>query len=226
MDSLAVTLLVIMLPGITAAVIADKLVSHKRWTSFKFTLYAFVLGVGSYALLQIIAWLSDVIIFLIRCLIMDESFSGWTMLNTWQAIESDSPAINSWELILATTFSVLVAFASTWVINHKVFNKIASRIGISNKYGDENLYSYFLNARGIGWVYVRDQERGLTYQGLIKAFSETESMQELVMEEVSVYNYEDSAFLYEIPTIYLTKNMGEFVIEAVPFDLLEDSNNE
>jgi len=33
---------------------------------------------------------------------------------------------------------------------------------------------------------------------------------------VVVYRYEDSAKLYSVPTIYLSKTVGEFVIETIP----------
>ncbi len=53
MNQLVVTLAIILLPGIVAAVISDKITVHSKWTPFIFILYAFVLGVFSYTLLQI-----------------------------------------------------------------------------------------------------------------------------------------------------------------------------
>jgi hypothetical protein len=72
--------------------------------------------------------------------------------------------------------------------------------------------------------YVRDSEKGLTYQGRVVAYSETDHIQELVMSEVTIFRYVDSALLYSVPTIYLTKEMGKFVIEAIPKNLLGDEN--
>lgn len=58
MSELAVVIGIILFPGIIATVIADKLVVHVRpWGSFKYSLYAFVLGVMSYVGLQAVAWL-------------------------------------------------------------------------------------------------------------------------------------------------------------------------
>ena len=45
-------------------------------------------------------------------------------------------------------------------------------------------------------------------------------MQEIVLSEVTVYRYEDSAELYSVPTIYLNKKLGQFIIEAIPENLL------
>lgn len=225
MNSLAVTLAVIMLPGILAAVIADKLVSHDKWSSFKFGLYAFVLGVCSYVLLQGIIWLYDISAYVWACCLFSWDFSSpvpWVFLSTWRVPTELKPSIAHLELIGALPCSFIIAFIASWTINHKIINKVARKLGISNKYGDENLYSYFLNAKGIDWVYIRDREANLTYQGRIVSYSETETMQELVLSDVSIYSYQDSEHLYDVPSIYLIKEMGKFVIEVTPFDLLEE----
>ena len=111
------------------------------------------------------------------------------------------------------------------VINYKVFNKLAQKINVSSKYGDENLYSYYLNAKEIDWVYVRDIENNLTYQGRIESYAENDHMQEMVLYDVTVFRYQDSVQLYSVPTIYLNKEMGKFIIEAIPKELLGEEND-
>lgn len=218
MDSLAVTLLVIMLPGIISAVIADKIITHQKWSSFKFMLYAFLLGVGCYALLQLILWVWNLIV----SLVLSHPYIAWKTLNTWQVAETSTPSISAPELISASVLSIAIAFIAAYLINHKVINRLAQKFGVSIKYGDENLFSYFLNAEGIDWIYIRDIENGLTYQGRIVSFSETDAMQEIVLQDVSVFSYNESLLLYEIPSIYLIKEMGKFIIEVIPFELLEE----
>lgn len=211
-----------MLPGIIAAVIADKLVVHSKWPSFKFSLYALVLGMLSYSALQAVYYAWDILS------TFSFSPSRWSHLNTWSAIIDDQPQIYPPELLSATVLSIGVAFLVTFIVNYKVFNKIAQRLNISFKYGDENLFSYYLNAKDLDWICVRDIENDLSYQGRIVSYSETETdtVQELVMAEVTVYRYSDSAELYWIPTIYLSKLMGKFVIEEVPpFNTKGDNGN-
>lgn len=217
MNQLVVTLIVILLPGIIATVICDKITVHSKWTSFKFGIYALVLGVFSYSILQLIYYAYDIIKY---C-----SFSPakWHHLSTWNAAVADNPSIPALELALAFMLSIPVSFFAAFLINHKIFNKIAQKIHVSSKYGDENLFSYYLNAKEIDWIYVRDIENNLSYQGRIVSYSETEVMQELVMSEVTVYRYGDSAELYSVPTIYLTKDTGKFIIEAIPQNLLGEA---
>lgn len=219
MNQLIVTLIVVLLPGIVAAVICDKITVHSKWTPFKFGVYAFVLGVFSYASLQMLYYIFDVIS---NCSFNPEQ---WSHLKTWDATVSDNPSIPALEITFATLFALPTSFIAAFFINHKVFNKISQWLKVSSKYGDENLFSYYLNADEIDWIYVRDKKNNLTYQGRIVSYSEAETMQELVMSEVTVFRYEDSAELYSVPTIYLTKSTGKFVIEAVPENLLGAYND-
>lgn len=99
--------------------------------------------------------------------------------------------IQAWEICVAVFVSVLVAFFASWTINFKLFNKIAQKLKVSTKYGDENLYSYYLNAEEIDWIYVRDPKNGFTYQGRVVSHSENDKVQEIVLSEVSVYSYSD-----------------------------------
>ncbi|MDX8391571.1 MAG: hypothetical protein R8K53_03255, partial [Mariprofundaceae bacterium] len=111
--------------------------------------------------------------------------------------------------------SIPIAALVSKAINKKVLNRMAQCLSISDKYGDENLFSFYLNAEETNWVYVRDPERKFTYRGQVYSFSENESIQELVLVNVTVFQYEDSEELYSLPSIYLSKEAGRFIIEAV-----------
>jgi len=93
---------------------------------------------------------------------------------------------------------------------------------VTSKYGDENLYSYFMNMKENEWIYVRDKENNLTYEGRAGWYSEREQVHELVLHDVIIYRYEDSARLYSVPTVYLSREIGKLVIETVPLDLLQE----
>ncbi len=56
MSQLVIVVIVVLLPGILATSIADKLTVHSAWDSFKFPLYALLLGVLTYSLLQLLVY--------------------------------------------------------------------------------------------------------------------------------------------------------------------------
>jgi len=210
-------LIIIFLPGIITAIICDKISFHSKWGTFKFGLYAFILGVISYLIVQLGYYLIDILYFFSS----SKTDLTWTHLKTWGALASDNPNIISPEIIFAFFVAIPLAYLTTYIITYKVLNRIAKFLGVSIKYGDENLFSFYLNAKEIEWVYVRDIKNNLTYEGKIRAYSETDSIQEVVLDDVKVFRYEDSAELYSLPSIYLSKPIGKFIIEAVPQNLLE-----
>ena len=221
MNELAVIIGVILFPGLIAAVICDKLVVHTvKWDTFKYGIYSFIFGVLSYVLLQAI-YLIPLTLPSCNCAIVA---TKQTILNVWTIVKPKEINISLLEVFYATLLAPIVAALSASIVNFKLINKLAKLLNISRKYGDENLYSFFLNSDNVNWVYVRDIKNNLTYEGKVVSFSETDSMQELVLSDVTLYAYETSKKLYSIPVIYMVKPMGEFIIETVPSEFLEKDN--
>lgn len=216
MNELVVTLVLILLPGIIAAVIADKITVHSRWGSFKFGLYAFLLGVGCYATLQLAFWA-----WCFMSHVLCSNCSEYGQLRIWSVALDDGVSIHGREVVLATILALPVAFLASWIVNFKLLNRLAQKLRITTKYGDENLYSHYLNSQEIDWIYVRDQESDLTYQGRVMSLSENESVNEVVLVDVTVFRYTDSKKLYEVPSLYISKPLGSFIIEAIPLNRME-----
>jgi hypothetical protein len=135
-------------------------------------------------------------------------------LTTWTIIDATLPSIPLKEVFFASIISPLIAFSASAIINFKLLNKLAQILKVSFKFGDENLFSFFLNSEEVDWVYVRDREGELTYLGRVISYSECDSIQEIVLSDVSVYEYETSKHVYDLSLIYLSKQLGSFVIEV------------
>jgi len=226
MNQLVIVLIIVLLPGIVATVLCDKLTTHSKWDSFKFGLYSLVLGLFTYSIVQLIFYIYSYITNVDFSQSIGISPAAWHHLDVWKFAYEIKPKINPIEICIALFMSPFVALFATIVVNYKLINKFAGYLGITTKYGDENLFSYYLNSKEIDWIYVRDIENNLTYQGRVLSYSENDKIQELVLYEVSVYSYDDSEFSYSLPTIYLSKGLGEFIIEEIPKDLLKEENGE
>ena len=212
-----------MFPGIIAAVICDKIIVHQpKWNHFKFGIYSFVLGVTCYISLQGFGFILDLIYTKYFCL----KNIHWSHLKVWNFISDGNTNLKVLEVFQATTLAIPIAYFASWVVNYKLFNKISQKLRISNKYGDENLFSFYLNAKEVDWVYVRDIGNDLTYQGQVVSYSENENIQEIVLSNVTVYSYKNSDEYYSVPSLYLCKNMGSFIIETIPPELLEAENEQ
>jgi hypothetical protein len=129
------------------------------------------------------------------------------------------------EVFWATILAPAVAAVATIINQRKYLTRFARWIGISYKYGDENLFSYYLNRTDIDRVYIRDLTTLQTYIGVVEQYSETDHIQEVVLSDVYVYEYETSEFLYKLPSIYLARATGTFVIEAYPAVKQQEEQN-
>jgi hypothetical protein len=219
MNELAVTVGMILFPGLIACIICDKITVHApKWDSFKYSVYSFVFGVICYLLLQTVyfGW------WLLAC--HAKTPMDTYNLDVWSIVDIPKGSVNLAEVFWATILAPVVAGLAAWTVNYKFVNKIAKWLRLSDKYGDENLYSYFLNSQDVDWIYVRDIQNKLTYQGRVVSFSENSSMQEILLSDVTVYSYETSDEFYSVPFLYLAKTGGTFIIEAVPPSLLEIVN--
>lgn len=211
MNSLAIAISIILLPGLVACVICDKITVHTpKWDAFKYSIYSFLFGVMSYCLLQLI----DYTCYLLVIKIYKSHTINFNELKVWSIIQDEKAKIALSEVAKATLLAPIVALIASSFVNYKLINKIAKSIKVSQKYGDENLFSFFLNAKEVDWIYVRDKGVGLTYFGRVVSHSECDHIQEIVLSEVTVHEYETSDELYSMPIIYLSRPLGSFVLEV------------
>jgi small nuclear ribonucleoprotein (snRNP)-like protein len=206
-SALTLKLIIILIPGAIGALLFDSITTHKEWTPFKFVVNSIIMGIFAYLLLQVI---SDIPSFIHNICSTKKVVPEPLLI--WGAL-SDSKSIPYWEVFWSSLLGIVVGGVATALYFYKFFNRMSKWLKISNKYGDENLYSYFLNAKNTRIVYVRSIKNNITYHGYVKAFSETDNFSELVMTDVSVYDYQASKKFYDVDQIYLSFVKTEVVIE-------------
>jgi len=216
MNSLVILIFVLFLPGILAALIYDLFtVKRCKWGQFEYIIYAYIYGIFSYLILQVL--------YIIPCTrpIQYESLSIWNLIDSTLEAKS-SPKLNLTEVLKATAIGVILSLVFVKAKTDNWIHKAMQYLSISYKYGDANLFSFFLNMKDYDWYQVRDYEKKLTYVGRAYSFSENEDgkIQELVLKDVTVYSTVpikgvDTGELYSIDAIYLSKSFGQFEIEGV-----------
>jgi hypothetical protein len=209
-SALTLKLIFLLIPGALAATIYKRLtVSYKEQSDFMFIIVSIMQGMFAYLLLQLLVFGYD---FIFNLFSQTENKRSYETIITFSSL-SDSDIIPYSEIIYASIISIFLGFLTTKIEESKIIHIIARRIKVSHKYGDENLFSYFLNNPNIEWIYVRDIENSLSYLGNIKSFSESQNFKEIVLEQVTVYNYPDSEELYDIDRIYLCLPIDKVIIE-------------
>ncbi|MCU0370364.1 MAG: hypothetical protein MUC31_03025 [Bacteroidales bacterium] len=201
MTALTIKLIIILIPGAIATIVFGKLILHKEWSNFKFILYSILFGIFSFLALQLL-------IEVLNCL-FELKISSLTI---WENLTNEN-SIPYEEVLFSSIISILLALLASFLENRKWINVLAKRLSVSKKYGEENLFSRFLNDPKTEFVYLRDVKNNLTYHGWVKSFSENETISEIRLADVSVYSYSESEELYEVEEVYLSLNKTDIIIE-------------
>ncbi len=220
MNEAVITVAVILFPGILATLMVENFLNYSpKWGSFKFSVYSFVLGVMTYIALQLIIMIIG--IFPSKITILPQ-LTG--TLDIWTFAGNREGVINLYELFAAIIISPFFGIIVARLTNDKKWiglNKLAG----SKKYGKENLFSHFLAAEGLDHVYIRDYEQDIMYEGSVASFSENDDIQEIVLENVRVFRNHDSELLESLPSIYISRPVGKFLIEDAPEEIKEQSDD-
>lgn len=199
-------LIILLIPGGISCLIFEKLTIHKSWNSFKFISNSIFLGGLSYLSAQLIFGICN-----------DLSFA-----NFWENLPTKQIPFKA--VIKSSFVAILIGFAGSKFDHYKILNRIGKKLKVTTKYGDEDLFYYFLNSSNVTEVYVRDIKNNITYHGLVDSFSENGSIKEIVLSDVKIYNYETSEFAYSLSKIYLCKPNDELIIELPNFEPKNDNN--
>lgn len=216
-----IRVVVLLLPGLLAAIIVERLTVHPKWEQFRFLLYSGILGCLSYIFLQLGLNGIKLIVAKARNIDFEPTFLG-----VWSSLFNKEGAIKVNEVALACFVALALGLGITAVVQYKLIYRFASWIGATNKYGDENLFTHFLNDRETRVIWVRDVSSDIVYEGEKAAYSEADNICEIVLRDVHVYRAGEDSPRYQLEKIYLSYRPGELVMEFPGSKELTDDRDE
>jgi hypothetical protein len=215
-------LMLLGMPGIVAYLIINKITTIQKKTAIDSLLKIFLLSILSYALLSGL--------YLIFAQISGGKISIADPLERLiGSISKNTAEILFWEIVAATTASIVVAFTWSYAWYYKLLTKVSRFLKASNRYGDDGIMSAFLSSEQLQergeWLIVRDHSTELFYYGFVHAWSDSSDEQrELIFLDVSVYSNIDGTYLYQTDYLYLERPKGVLSIETpTPASSAEDS---
>ncbi len=188
-------LMLLGMPGIVAYLIICKITTKRKGTQLDSLLQIFLLSILSYSLLSgfylILANISGGRISIVSPL---DRLIG--------SISSKANSILFWEIVAATTASIVVAFGWRYAWYYKLLTKLARFLKASDRYGDDGIMAAFLSSEQLHnkgeWLVVRDHSTNVFYNGHVHAWSvANDEQRELILLDVSVYSNIDGSFLYQ-----------------------------
>lgn len=204
-SDLALKVVLALVPGLMGALLIERLTIHKSWSSFRFTLYAFLVGIFVYSIMQGALELLQLVV------AHEKTLTFWSVVRNDAAVQLDPV-----EVVIASAIAIVIGSIVSLVTTRKVLHRLARRIGLTDKFGDESLFYFYLNSPAVSWVRISVASEGKTYEGLTSSFSEDQGRREVALTCVKVYRSEDSAELYSLESVYLSMDSSNLVIEAPP----------
>jgi hypothetical protein len=210
MELSALTLRVVLLffPGVVCALMVKALMNRGERGVLDFWVDSFVFGVGTYLLLASMR---------IGCAAIARA-GGWPApaeITFFDVLLSETGRISWGEIALSAVIAVLLGATVAAIGNHNLLYRAAERLGISRKFGEPDVWSYFLNSPDIQWVAVRDFATDMVYEGAVEAFSDTGAAPELLLRRVKVSRSSTDTKLYECDRVYLSRDRSSLVIEQI-----------
>jgi hypothetical protein len=195
-SELTLKLILLLVPGALASIIFEKLTIHKKWSPFQFISNSILFGSACY--------LGSQLCIEIFC-------AGNDMSSFWSNLPAKEIPFTT--IIKAIIASPFIGLLFTCADHFRWINKVGRFLRISNKYGDLNLFTHFLNSPDVKEIYVRDIERNITYHGKVHSYSETDDIKELLLYDVDIYDYATNDLCYSVKSIYISKPKDNIWIE-------------
>lgn len=130
-----------------------------------------------------------------------------------EAFVDESVPIPVKQVVLALIAAMPLALVAGYLHKFKVVTRCGRLCGATGRMADEDVWELFFTAKEVKWILLRDHKYCLAYYGLARYYSDSGRDREVVLENVTVYNNETAAKVYDVPTMYLCRPKDELTIE-------------
>lgn len=202
LSELTIKLLLIFVPGIICAYIVNSLIVQKPQKPFDFLMKSFILGLTSYFLW----WLILTVLSLM--------FNVSNEIYIIKALKDTKNGFSFVEITFASGCAIVIGIGISVLSKYKVFNRISRKLGITNKFGELDVWGFMLNMKEVEWATIRDHKNDLIFDGWIQAFSDNSKEAEILLRDVSIYKNSTGERLYQAGLIYLSKDRNDISIEC------------
>jgi hypothetical protein len=217
-DQFILRIIILLLPGVAGYKVYRQLKSstglkQKARQDWEYFLNILLFSLAGYLL----TWAGAELVNCIRNALPHQA--GQTIqpiqVNAFKALLDESAQIGYLEIAVTTIITLLLAVGCAWATNTKLAFKIFNGIGITDHFGDDDVWSYLMDYKDLDWVIVRDHKLNLVYYAQIHLFSDSGEKRELFLQNVEVYNT-DWRKMYTAENLYISRDDYDVSIEIIP----------
>lgn len=179
--------------------ITDKLTTHKEcklhWIIINTLLYGILSYVFYYFISALFHWPEK------KAFIYNIKF--------FEYLIKSSDNINLSIVFKTSALAIVMAIILTYLINWRVFYKVANLLRLSGKIGD--IWTYALEKQT--WIVVRDTEDDKIYEGWLNSYSEGWEKTELFLLDVKIYENSTAKFIRSSKGVFINKEKEKLILE-------------
>lgn len=204
-------LFLLLLPGIVAVLMLKQIFSSIKYSVFEFCINAALFGITTFIIMELGYSIFNIVV----AAFSKEYILVWGLnLTVWDGLFNNSKQFNKIEIIVSYLLSIPLGVLYGYVLSKKLINNFFKWLNLTNRYGDDDVWSFYLNSPDTKWLLVRDKSNNLTYFGKIRAYSDTNEKREILLTDVDVYTSDEWKPLYSSESVYLELDNYKFSIES------------
>lgn len=203
-------LFLLLIPGIVASLMLDQISNRNKQPVFRFIIESALFGIAAFLIMEFFYSIYNLIIY---CFSAKEKFVFGLNLTVWDSLFDGTKAINKIELLISYILSIPLGVLFGIIYSKRLINKVFKKLKLTNRYGDDDVWSHFLNHPTTQYIIVRDRHTKLSYYGLIHSFSDSKENREILLYDVEVYSTEEWKFQHNSSYVFLELDKSNYTIE-------------
>lgn len=211
MNELTVKIVMILFPGIICTILLDKILEHKPWDNFKYSLLIIFYGILSYSFLQ----LSYTILELFKAGYCNFNLENVKVLSVWD-FGGNGEKIPYIEVIFAGLVSIVLACLISYIEHKEFLISIFRKFSITEKYGDYTTTYQLLKNNRNEWIDITIWDKNLFIRGVVVSINETNGLCELCIYKAEVFQLraEEIESLYFVEYISISEKYENLIIST------------
>ena len=211
MNELTVKIVMILFPGIICTILLDKILEHKPWDNFKYSLLIIFYGILSYSFLQLFYTIAE----LLKVGYSNFNLENVKVLSVWD-FGGNGVNIPYIEVIYAGLTSVFLACTISYVEHKEFLTSIFRRFSITEKYGDYTTNYQLLKNNRNEWIDITIWDKNLFIRGLVVSINETNGLCELCISNAEVFQLKNDEVesLYFVDYISISEKYDNLIIST------------
>lgn len=203
-------LFLLLVPGVVASLMLDQIANRNKQPVFRFIVESALFGIAAFLIMEFFYSLYNLSL---ACFSPDKKFEFGLNLLIWDSLFNDALVVNKVELLISYLLSIPLGVVFGIIYSKRLVNKVFKRLNITNRYGDDDVWSHFLNLPSTDYIIVRDRQTSLSYYGLLHSFSDSKEKREILLYNVDVYSTDAWTFQHSSEYVFLELDKSNYSIE-------------